>query len=213
MIGNAHIDPVWLWRWQAGLDEVLASFRAAADPAQFPEQLRDGLRPVWQDHDRERHPAEEVRPVRPHRFKLDQNLRPRQPRNAGQHAGRAHIEARKPLGNQRIGVLNVIVHVGHVGIHPHDVGKTHARIRQRLLDIVQRHIRLAANIAGVHDLAVRRNRRLSVQKQNATRILDQNAGVVKDRIAPGVHLRTFHLGLHVIERNNRTPSAVRVTSG
>jgi alpha-mannosidase len=31
MIGNAHIDPVWLWRWQAGVDEALASFRSAAD--------------------------------------------------------------------------------------------------------------------------------------------------------------------------------------
>src|SRR3954465_6866570 len=31
MIGNAHIDPVWLWRWEAGVDEALASFRAAAD--------------------------------------------------------------------------------------------------------------------------------------------------------------------------------------
>ncbi|CAN5775873.1 hypothetical protein BH09VER1_BH09VER1_17130 [soil metagenome] len=31
MIGNAHLDPVWLWSWQAGLDEALASFRSAAD--------------------------------------------------------------------------------------------------------------------------------------------------------------------------------------
>jgi alpha-mannosidase len=31
MVGNAHIDPVWLWRWEAGVDEALASFRAAAD--------------------------------------------------------------------------------------------------------------------------------------------------------------------------------------
>src|SRR4028118_1724186 len=31
MVGNAHIDPVWLWRWQAGVDEALASFRSAAD--------------------------------------------------------------------------------------------------------------------------------------------------------------------------------------
>lgn len=31
MIGNAHIDPVWLWPWQAGVDEVLATFRSAAD--------------------------------------------------------------------------------------------------------------------------------------------------------------------------------------
>lgn len=31
MIGNAHIDPVWLWNWQEGFHEVLASFRSALD--------------------------------------------------------------------------------------------------------------------------------------------------------------------------------------
>jgi alpha-mannosidase len=31
MIGNAHIDPVWLWGWQAGVDEALATPSAAAD--------------------------------------------------------------------------------------------------------------------------------------------------------------------------------------
>ncbi len=31
MIGNAHIDPVWLWPWQEGFHEVLASFRSALD--------------------------------------------------------------------------------------------------------------------------------------------------------------------------------------
>jgi alpha-mannosidase len=31
MIGNAHIDPVWLWGWQSGVDEALATFSAAAD--------------------------------------------------------------------------------------------------------------------------------------------------------------------------------------
>ena len=31
MIGNAHIDPVWLWPWQAGVDEALATFKSAAD--------------------------------------------------------------------------------------------------------------------------------------------------------------------------------------
>jgi alpha-mannosidase len=31
MIGNAHVDPVWLWSWPAGVDEALATFRAAAD--------------------------------------------------------------------------------------------------------------------------------------------------------------------------------------
>lgn len=31
MVGNAHLDPVWLWNWQAGSDEAVATFRAAAD--------------------------------------------------------------------------------------------------------------------------------------------------------------------------------------
>ncbi|MDQ4076765.1 MAG: glycosyl hydrolase-related protein [Chloroflexota bacterium] len=31
MIGNAHIDPVWLWQWQEGFQEVKASFRSALD--------------------------------------------------------------------------------------------------------------------------------------------------------------------------------------
>lgn len=31
MIGHAHIDPVWLWRWQEGFHEVKATFRSALD--------------------------------------------------------------------------------------------------------------------------------------------------------------------------------------
>lgn len=31
MIGNAHIDPVWLWQWREGRQEVLATFRSALD--------------------------------------------------------------------------------------------------------------------------------------------------------------------------------------
>lgn len=31
MIGNAHIDPVWLWLWQEGYQEVKATFRSALD--------------------------------------------------------------------------------------------------------------------------------------------------------------------------------------
>jgi alpha-mannosidase len=31
MIGNAHLDPVWLWRWQEGLQAAKATFRAALD--------------------------------------------------------------------------------------------------------------------------------------------------------------------------------------
>jgi len=40
MIGNAHLDPVWLWRWQQGADEALATFRSAADRCdEYPEFL------------------------------------------------------------------------------------------------------------------------------------------------------------------------------
>ncbi len=31
MIGNAHLDPVWLWHWPAGLDEALATCRTMCD--------------------------------------------------------------------------------------------------------------------------------------------------------------------------------------
>lgn len=31
LIGNAHIDPVWLWQWQEGLAEIKATFRSALD--------------------------------------------------------------------------------------------------------------------------------------------------------------------------------------
>ena len=31
LIGNAHIDPVWLWLWQEGLSEIKATFRSALD--------------------------------------------------------------------------------------------------------------------------------------------------------------------------------------
>jgi alpha-mannosidase len=31
MIANAHIDPVWLWPWQAGVDEALATTASMAD--------------------------------------------------------------------------------------------------------------------------------------------------------------------------------------
>jgi alpha-mannosidase len=38
MIGNAHIDPVWLWPWQAGVDEALATMASAADRCdEYPE--------------------------------------------------------------------------------------------------------------------------------------------------------------------------------
>ena len=31
VIFNAHIDPIWLWHWQSGLDEALATCRSACD--------------------------------------------------------------------------------------------------------------------------------------------------------------------------------------
>ncbi|HSL42796.1 MAG TPA: glycoside hydrolase family 38 C-terminal domain-containing protein [Anaerolineales bacterium] len=38
MIGNAHIDPVWLWQWQEGYHEVKATFRSALDRMkEFPD--------------------------------------------------------------------------------------------------------------------------------------------------------------------------------
>ncbi len=38
LIGNAHLDPVWLWRWQEGYAEVKATFRSALDRMkEFPE--------------------------------------------------------------------------------------------------------------------------------------------------------------------------------
>jgi alpha-mannosidase len=38
MIGNAHIDPVWLWQWQEGFQEVKATFRSALERMQeYPE--------------------------------------------------------------------------------------------------------------------------------------------------------------------------------
>ena len=38
LIGNAHIDPVWLWQWQEGFHEVMATFRSALDRMrEYPE--------------------------------------------------------------------------------------------------------------------------------------------------------------------------------
>lgn len=31
VVFHAHLDPVWLWSWQEGVDEVLATFRSACD--------------------------------------------------------------------------------------------------------------------------------------------------------------------------------------
>lgn len=38
LIGNSHIDPVWLWNWQSGYTEVLSTFRSALDRMkEFPD--------------------------------------------------------------------------------------------------------------------------------------------------------------------------------
>jgi alpha-mannosidase len=38
MIGNAHLDPVWLWQWQEGYAEIKATFRSALDRLrEFPD--------------------------------------------------------------------------------------------------------------------------------------------------------------------------------
>jgi len=38
MIGNAHIDPVWMWQWPEGFQEVKATFRSALDRMkEFPD--------------------------------------------------------------------------------------------------------------------------------------------------------------------------------
>ncbi len=31
LIGNAHLDPVWLWQWQEGFQAAKATFRSALD--------------------------------------------------------------------------------------------------------------------------------------------------------------------------------------
>ena len=38
MIGNAHIDPVWLWQWPEGYQEVRATFQSAVERLdEYPE--------------------------------------------------------------------------------------------------------------------------------------------------------------------------------
>ncbi|MBQ8848921.1 MAG: alpha-mannosidase [Clostridia bacterium] len=38
LIGNAHLDPVWLWQWQEGFAEIKATFRSALDRIrEFPD--------------------------------------------------------------------------------------------------------------------------------------------------------------------------------
>ena len=40
LIGNAHIDPVWLWKKSEGLSEILATYRSALDRMkEFPDYI------------------------------------------------------------------------------------------------------------------------------------------------------------------------------
>lgn len=39
MIGNAHLDPVWLWNWQEGFQEAKATVRSALDRMQEDEEF------------------------------------------------------------------------------------------------------------------------------------------------------------------------------
>jgi alpha-mannosidase len=47
MIGNAHIDPVWLWRWPAGVVEVLSTCRTACDLLDEDPELVFTRSDVW----------------------------------------------------------------------------------------------------------------------------------------------------------------------
>lgn len=39
MIGNAHLDPVWLWNWQEGFQEAKATFQSALDRMEEDEEF------------------------------------------------------------------------------------------------------------------------------------------------------------------------------
>jgi len=40
MVGNAHIDPMWIWDWDEGMHEVLQTFRAAVERLEEDPDLR-----------------------------------------------------------------------------------------------------------------------------------------------------------------------------
>ncbi|MBP3381034.1 MAG: alpha-mannosidase, partial [Clostridia bacterium] len=64
LIGNAHIDPVWLWRWQDGFSETLATFRSAIDRLrEFPDTFFTSACAVYYQWIEETDPAmfEEIR--------------------------------------------------------------------------------------------------------------------------------------------------------
>ena len=47
LIFNAHLDPVWLWPWNAGLDELLATCRSACDRLDAHPTLRFTRGEAW----------------------------------------------------------------------------------------------------------------------------------------------------------------------
>ena len=64
LIGNAHIDPVWLWRWQEGFSEILSTFRSALDRMkEFPDFRFTSACAVYYEWVRKADPAmfEEIR--------------------------------------------------------------------------------------------------------------------------------------------------------
>jgi len=47
LIFNAHLDPIWLWPWPAGLDEALATCRSACDRLDAHEDLHFVRGEAW----------------------------------------------------------------------------------------------------------------------------------------------------------------------
>jgi alpha-mannosidase len=47
LIANAHLDPIWLWNWQAGVDEALATFRSAVDRCHEYSEFRYTRGEAW----------------------------------------------------------------------------------------------------------------------------------------------------------------------
>lgn len=54
LIFNAHIDPIWLWPWQSGLDEILATCRSACDRLDAHPDLTFSRGEAWVYHQIER---------------------------------------------------------------------------------------------------------------------------------------------------------------
>ncbi len=40
MIGNSHIDPVWFWNWEEGMQEVKATYASALERMKEFEDFR-----------------------------------------------------------------------------------------------------------------------------------------------------------------------------